>query len=176
MTILILIDFSKVQVISQTCSNLKFPLTLGFSSGETEIFSVDQDNLTGYLFIGGTTTATEVKVSGATKSVFTAMFNGYDYIWIKVINNALVDTFEFMSAMGSSSQNLVLYATKSSLPLIPLIFTINKSDGSIIRAVDIDIASIGNVERPSKKNYRYSFMSARSPTEVFLCVNKPDNT
>ena len=53
-----------------------FPLALGFNSGETEIFSIDQDSSTGYIYLAGTSTATELKVSGATKSVFTALFNG----------------------------------------------------------------------------------------------------
>jgi hypothetical protein len=55
----------------------------------------------------------------------------------------MVDTCEFMSAMGSSSPYLVLYTTKSSSPYIPLIFTISKSDGLIVRGVDINIAAIG---------------------------------
>ena len=71
-----LTDDAKNVAFAQTCSNLKFPLTLGFPSGETEIMSIDQDSLTGYLYIGGTSTATELKVSGATKSVFIALFNG----------------------------------------------------------------------------------------------------
>ena len=29
------------------------------------------------------------------------MFDGSDYVWIKVINDAQVDTVEFMSAMGN---------------------------------------------------------------------------
>ncbi len=29
---------------AQSCSKLKFPLTLGFTSGETEIVSIDQDS------------------------------------------------------------------------------------------------------------------------------------
>ena len=125
-------------------------MTFGFSSGETEIFSVDQDSSTGFIYIGGTTTARELLVSGATKSVFIAIFNGIDYAWIKVINDALVDTFEFMSAMGSSSQILVLYSTKSTSPYIPLIFRINKSDGSIIDAVEINNpTSIREVNPPS---------------------------
>ena len=79
------------------------------------------------------------------------MFNGNDYAWIKVINDALVDTFEFMSAMGSSSLNLILYATKSTSPYIPLIFRISKSDGSIINAVEInDPTNLGKVNPPSK--------------------------
>jgi hypothetical protein len=107
-----LIDDAINFTLAQSCSNLKYPLTLGFTSGETEIISIDQDSLTGYLYIGGTSTATELKVSGASKSVFTALFNGLEYLWIKVINDPLVDTLESMSAMGSSSPYLILYATK----------------------------------------------------------------
>ena len=128
-----LTDDTKNAAFASSCSNLKFPLTLGFSSGETEIISIDQDSLTGYLYIGGTSTATELRAAGATKSVFTALFDGLEYLWIKVINDPAVDTFESMSALGSSSPYLVLYATKSTLPYIPLIFTISKSDGSIVR-------------------------------------------
>ena len=89
--------------LAQSCSNLKFPLTLGFNSGETEIISIDQDSATGNLFISGVSTATEIKAAGAPKSIFTALFDGLEYLWIKVINDPLVDTVEFMSAMGSSS-------------------------------------------------------------------------
>ena len=78
------------------------------------------------------------------------MFNGLEYLWIKIINNALIDTFEFMSGMGSSSQNLVLYVTKSSSPYIPMIFTVSKADGLIVRGVEInDPANIGDVNPPS---------------------------
>ena len=56
----------KIVVTGQLCSNLKFPLTLGLSSGNTEIFSIDIDSLTGYLYMAGTTTATELLASGAT--------------------------------------------------------------------------------------------------------------
>ncbi len=90
-------------VFAQTCPNLKFPLTLGFPSGETEIMSIDQDSLTGYIYIGGTSTAIELRATGAAKSVFTALFDGLEYLWIKVINDPAIDTFESMSAMGSSS-------------------------------------------------------------------------
>ena len=62
--------------------------------------------------MAGTTTANELKVTGATKSVFIALFNGLDYVWIKIINDPEIDTVEFMSALGSASQNLILYATK----------------------------------------------------------------
>ena len=89
-------------------------MTFGFRSGETEIFSLDHDSFTGFLYIAGTTTSTELKASGATKSVFIALFNGIEFTWIKVIDNILVDTCEFMSAMGGSSPYLILYATKSS--------------------------------------------------------------
>ena len=122
---------------------MKFPLTLGFDSGETEIFSVDQDPLTGYVYIGGTTTAIELKSFKASKSVFTALFDGMAYVWINIINDPLVDTFEFMSAMGSSSLNLILYATQSSSPYIPLIFRINKADGSLVDVVNINDTTIG---------------------------------
>ena len=78
-------------------------MTFGFSSGETEIISIDQDSSTGFIYIAGTTTATELLVSGATKSVFISLFNGLEYVWIKVINSIQVDTVEFMSAMSSLS-------------------------------------------------------------------------
>ncbi len=143
LTFFTLTDDAKNYTFAQSCSNLKFPLTLGFNSGETEIVSIDQDSATGNLYISGITTATELKVSGATKSVFTALFNGIKYLWIKVINDPLIDTVEFMSAMGSLSLNLVLYATKSSSPYIPLIFIISKSDGSIVRVDEINSPSIG---------------------------------
>ncbi len=109
-----LTDDGKNAAFAQTCSNIKYPLTLGFSSGETEIMSIDQDSLTGYIYIGGTSTATELRAAGATKSVFIALFDGLQYLWIKVINDPAVDTFESMSAMGSSSPFFVLYATKST--------------------------------------------------------------
>ena len=51
--------------------------------------------------MAGTTTATELKASGATKSVFTALYNGIEYLWIKIIDDPLIDTVEFLSAMGS---------------------------------------------------------------------------
>ena len=80
-----------------------FPLTFGFTSGETEIISIDLDSVTGNIFIAGITTATELLVSGASKSVFIALFNGIDYTWIQVIKDVTVDTVEYMSAMGSAS-------------------------------------------------------------------------
>ena len=72
------------------------------------------------------------------------MFNGLDFLWIKVISDSLVDTVEFMSAMGGSSPYLILYATKSSSPYIPEIVTISKSDGSVVKGVSInDPTNIG---------------------------------
>ena len=65
------------------------------------------------------------------------MFDGLEFVWISIIGSIYVDTFEYMSAMGKTSPYLVLYATKSSNPYIPLIFTIDKKDGSIVRAFDI---------------------------------------
>ena len=41
MTLLMLTNYANILVLAQTCSNLKFPLTLGFTSGETEIVSID---------------------------------------------------------------------------------------------------------------------------------------
>jgi hypothetical protein len=48
-----------------------------------------------------------------------------------------------MSVMGSLSGNLILYATKSSSPYIPVIFIISKADGSIVRAFEINNTDIG---------------------------------
>ena len=87
LTILKLQQPATIGALAQTCSNLKFPLTFGFTSGETEIISIDHEYSTGNLYISGTTTAIELLASGATKSVFTAMFNGIEYAWIKVINS-----------------------------------------------------------------------------------------
>ena len=105
--------------MAQKYSNLNFPLTFGFSSGETEIFSLDQDSSTGFLYMAGTTTSAELKISGASKSVFIALYNGYEFAWIKIIDDTLVDSCEYMSAMGGSSPYLVLHVTKSSSHYIP---------------------------------------------------------
>ncbi len=40
-TSLMLQEPTKITVLAQSCSNLKFPLTLGFNTGETEITSID---------------------------------------------------------------------------------------------------------------------------------------
>ena len=143
LTLSILQKYQNIFVFAQTCSNLKFPVTLGYDSGETEIFSVDLDASTGFIYLGGTSTAKELTVPGASKSVFTALFDGSEFVWIRIIGSVDVDTFEYMSAMGETSPYLVLYATKSNNPYVPLIFTIDKIDGSIIRAVDIIDSNIG---------------------------------
>jgi hypothetical protein len=49
-----------------------------------------------------------------------------------VINHKVIDTAEYISGMGNSSENLVGYVTSSSLPNIPLIFTMKKTDGSLV--------------------------------------------
>ncbi len=36
-----------------------------------------------------------------------------------------------------------------------------------------DPTNMGDVNPPSKQSYRFQLMSARSPTQVYLCVNKP---
>ena len=50
-TILILQDYKSISVFALTCPNLKFPLTFGFISGETEIISIDQDSSTENIYI-----------------------------------------------------------------------------------------------------------------------------
>ena len=40
-TLLLFTDDENNYILAQSCSNLKFPLTFGFSSGETEIISID---------------------------------------------------------------------------------------------------------------------------------------
>ncbi len=112
MSFIIFQDNLNIRVTAQTCSNLKFPLTFGFSSGETEIFSIDHDSNTESIYMTGVTTSTQLKSSGATKSAFVSMYNGCEFRWIRVIDD--IDTVESMSAMGSSSPYLILYATKSS--------------------------------------------------------------
>ena len=95
---------------------------------------MDYDLTTGDLYFAGTTTATELLVFGASQSVFVAKHNCYNYNWIKVINASQVDSVEYLSAIGDSSQSLLLYATSSANPYIPLIYTISKTDGSVASA------------------------------------------
>jgi hypothetical protein len=85
LTFLTLQESENFVVFAQTCANPKFPLPLGLTSGDTEIFAIDQDSSSKSIFIVGTTTATQLTVSGASKSVFVALFNGSGYTWLKVI-------------------------------------------------------------------------------------------
>ncbi len=73
---ILLNDFTNIGVLAEICSSKMFPLIFGFNSGETEIFSVDHDSSTGFLYLAGTSTASELKASGSTKSVFTALHDG----------------------------------------------------------------------------------------------------
>ena len=131
--ILILEYHSDVHQIVQgyDCFRQRFPLTLGFPSGDTDIRFIDLDPLTGYIYMVGTTTATEIKVPGAVKSVFIASHSCLKFNFIKVIQHAEVDTVEYMSLMGNSSTNLLVYTTSSINPYVPLFYQINKIDGSI---------------------------------------------
>jgi hypothetical protein len=70
----------------------------------------------------GTTTATELKVPGAVKSVFIAQHTCLKFNFIKVIQHVEVDAVEFMSLMGSVSKNLLIYATASSNRFVPLFY------------------------------------------------------
>ena len=58
---------------------------MGFDSGDTDIKLIDQDPLTGYIYMVGTTTATELKVPGAVKSVFIAQHSCSKFNFIEVI-------------------------------------------------------------------------------------------
>ena len=106
-------------------------MILGFDSGDTDIKFIDQDPITGYIYMVGITNSTEFKVPGAVKSVFIAQHTCSKYNYIKVINHTEVDTVEYMSLMGNSSTNLLIYATASSNPYVPLFYLIKKTDGSI---------------------------------------------
>ena len=51
--------------------------------------------------------------------------------------------------MGNSSENLLGYVTSSLSPNIPLIFTMKKTDGSIVFSLKIDNKKIGDIVPPS---------------------------
>ena len=55
--------------------------------------------------------------------------------------------------MGDSSENLFLYTTNSTNPFVPLLYTISKKDGSIVKAFYIE--GIDNINPPSKVSYKY---------------------
>jgi hypothetical protein len=79
----------------------------------------------------GITNTTELKVPGATKSVFIAQHTCSKLNFIKVIQHLEVDSVEYMSLMGSSSSNFLVYTTSSSNPYVPLFYLIKETDGSI---------------------------------------------
>ena len=118
-------------------------MILGFDSGDTDIKFIDQDPITGYIYMVGTTNTTELKVPGAVKSVFIAQHTCSKFNFIKVINHTEVDSVEYMSLMGTSSTNFLIYATASSNPYVPLFFLIKKTDGTIDSTFYLNNTSIG---------------------------------
>ncbi len=74
-----------------------------------------------------------------------------------------VDSVEYMSLMGSSSMNFLVYATASSNLYVPLFYIIKKTDGSIESTFYLNETEIGEITPPSYYNYRYKLMSAKSP-------------
>ena len=74
-----------------------------------------------------------------------------------------VDSVEYMSLMGSSSANLLIYATLSSKPFIPLFYQIKKTDGSVASTFYLNDTMIGDITPPSYYNYKFKLMSAKSP-------------
>ena len=74
-----------------------------------------------------------------------------------------VDSVEYMSLMGSSSTNLIVYATASSKPFVPLFYLINKIDGSITSTFYLNDTNVGEITPPSKYDYKFKLMSAKSP-------------
>ena len=71
------------------------------------------------------------------------MHTCYQFAWIKVLNYTQIETIEYMSAMGSSSENLLIYVTSSLNPYIPIILTAKKLDGSIVLSFEINDPVIG---------------------------------
>lgn len=51
--------------------------------------------------------------------------------------------------MGNSSENLLGYVTSSWSPNIPLIFTMKKTDGSMVFSFKINDSKIGDIVPPS---------------------------
>ena len=72
------------------CLRMRFPFIIGFDTGDTEIVDMDGDN-GGNLYMAGTTTATELIVAGAQKSVFIAKYDQTKLLWLKIINHIEVD-------------------------------------------------------------------------------------
>ena len=74
-----------------------------------------------------------------------------------------MDTVEYMSLLGSSSLNFLVYATSSSNPYVPLFYLIKKTDGSIASTFYLNDTNIGYITPPSYYNYKFKLMSAKSP-------------
>ena len=75
--------------------------------------------------------------------------------------------------MGSSSINLLVYATASNKPNIPLFYLIKKTDGSVASTFYLNDTNLGEISPPSYYNYKFKLMSAKSPSEVYLGIYKP---
>ena len=74
-----------------------------------------------------------------------------------------VDSVEYMSLMGNSSKNFLVYATSSNNPYVPLFYLIKKIDGSIDSTFYLNDTTIGEITPPSYYNYKLKLMSAKSP-------------
>ena len=74
-----------------------------------------------------------------------------------------VDSVEYMSLMGSSSINLLVYATASNKLNVPLFYLIKKTDGSIISTFYLNDTNVGEITPPSYYNYKFKLMSAKNP-------------
>ena len=68
-----------------------------------------------------------------------------------------------MSLMGTSSKYFLVYATASSNPYVPLFYLINKSDGSLASTFYFNQTALGYIFPPSYYNYKFKFMSAKTP-------------
>lgn len=65
--------------------------------------------------------------------------------------------------MGSSSTNLLIYATSSSNQFVPLFYQIKKTDGSVVSTFYLNETNIGGITPPSFYNYKFKLISAKSP-------------
>ena len=76
--------------------------------------------------------------------------------------------------MGSSSKNLIVYATASNNQNVPLFYLIKKTDGSLASTFYLNDTNLGEISPPSYYNYKFKLMSAKSPSEVYLALSKPN--
>ena len=74
-----------------------------------------------------------------------------------------MDSVEYMSLMGISSTNLLVYATASNNPNVPLFYQIKKTDSSVASTFYLNDTNIGEITPPSYYNYKFKLMSAKSP-------------